>query len=142
MKKVKIHTDSSAKEKIKDYPKEIQIKLLELRELILEVASEINEITELEETLKWGQLSYVSPLGSTIRIDWKPQIPNNYYMFFKCTSKLVPTFKKVFGTRFQYEKNRAIIFNLRNSIPKNELKLCIKSALYYHKLKHLELLGL
>lgn len=63
-------------------------------------------------------------------------------MYFKCTSRLVDTFKIVFGSFFKYEKNRAIIFQLDEEIPVIELKECIKAALAYHKVKYLDTLGM
>ena len=68
-------------------------------------------------------------------MDWKKKTPNQYQMYFKCTSRLVETFKIVFGERFNYEKNRAIVFQLNQEIPVNELKQCIKATLIYHKVK-------
>ena len=62
-------------------------------------------------------------------------------MYFKCTSKLVPTFKTVFGDRFKYENNRAILFHLNDEISNRELKKCIELALRYHSVKNLPLLG-
>jgi len=115
--------------------------MLALRNLILETANEIG-IAELEETLKWGEPSYLTSKGSTLRIDWKEKTPNQYAMYFKCTSKLVSSFKEVFGDLFQYENNRAILFDLQDKIPYKELKKCIAVTLQYHKLKNEPLLGL
>lgn len=126
--------------KFKGYPKNIASKLKHLRELVLEVASE-SEFDELEETLKWGEPSYLAKRGSTLRMDWKAKAPNQYAMYFKCTSKLVETFRAVYGDTFKYEKNRAIVFGLEDEVPKEELKECIRLALNYHSLKHLPLLG-
>lgn len=126
--------------KFNGYPKTIAAKLNYLRELILETANE-SAIGELEETLKWGEPSYLAKKGSTIRMDWKAKTPNQYAMYFKCTSKLVETFREVYGNQFKYEKNRAIVFELEDEVPKEELKECIRLALQYHSLKHLPLLG-
>ena len=41
------------------YPTEIKPKLMFLRQLIFDVASRIDGVGELEETLKWGQPSYL-----------------------------------------------------------------------------------
>ncbi len=38
----------------KGYPKEIQAKIVFLRQLIFDVASTTNGVGESEETLKWG----------------------------------------------------------------------------------------
>lgn len=56
-------------------------------------------------------------------------------MYFQCTTRLVETFKLVFGELFEYEKNRTIIFQLDQSIAIIELKKCIKATLLYHKVK-------
>jgi hypothetical protein len=138
---IKIMKNPKVEFKFNSYPKEIKPKLRFLRDLIIETASEIPEIKEIEETLKWGEPSYLVKKGSTIRIDWKAKKPDQYAMYFKCTSKLVPTFREVYGDRFKYENNRAILFNLNDSIPKNELKDCIALALQYHTLKTLPRLG-
>lgn len=113
-----------------------------LRKLVLEAASEMEGLTSLEETLKWGEPSYLAKNGSTLRMDWKEKKPDQYALYFKCTSKLVETFKEVFHDQFTYEGNRAIVFKLDHPIPERELKECIKAALGYHKVKHLPRLGI
>ncbi len=142
MEKFIIKTDSNFEIKFEKYPKEIREKLSYLRNLIIESAAEIESIFELSETLKWTEPSFVVKKGSTIRIDWKSKKPNQYAMYFQCTSKLVPTFKKVFGDKFKYEKSRAILFSLDEKIPTKELKECIKSALKYHLVKNEPMLGI
>ena len=142
MKNLKVHTDIRVKPKFKSYPAAVKTKLNHLRNLILEVATKHESITELEETLKWGEPSYLVKKGSTIRIDWKTKTPDQYAIYFKCTSKLVPTFKAVYGDVFKYEKNRAILFGLNDEVPEKELKACIRLALNYHSVKNLPLLGL
>lgn len=124
------------------YPGPVRAKMLRLRELVLETALETNGITMLEETLKWGEPSYLTKGGSTIRMDWKAKTPDQYAIYFKCTSRLVETFKKTFDQLFEFEKNRAIIFKLDDEIPRNQLKSCIKTALTYHNVKHLPTLGM
>lgn len=141
MKNLKINQNPEVELKFKTYPDEIRPKMAYLRRLILETAAEINSITEIEETLKWGEPSYLVRGGSTIRMDWKPKKPNQYAMYFKCTSKLVPTFKAIFGARFKYENTRAILFDLEETVPEKELKTCIGLALKYHSVKNEPLLG-
>ena len=124
------------------YPTEVKPKIEELQRLIIETAKEVEQIEWLEETLKWGEPSYVTKIGSTLRIDWKPKNPEQYAMYFQCTSKLVPSFKEKFGDLFNYEGTRAIVFQLDEELPLRELKQCIKAALTYHKVKNLEGLGM
>ena len=142
MKDLKILTDIRVESKFQSYPEVAKSKLNHLRNLILEVATENESITELEETLKWGEPSYLVKKGSTIRIDWKTKTPDQYAIYFKCTSKLVPTFKVVYGDVFKYEKNRAILFGLNGKVPEKELKVCIGLALNYHSIKNLPNLGI
>ncbi|MFK7813859.1 MAG: DUF1801 domain-containing protein [Maribacter sp.] len=141
MKKIALNTNPLVADKFKNYPKEIRPKLNFLRKLVLETTAE-SGIERLEETLKWGEPSYLAKKGSTLRMDWKAKTPNQYAMYFKCTSKLVETFRAVYGETFKYEKNRAIVFELEDEVPKTELKECIRMALNYHSLKHLPLLGM
>lgn len=125
-----------------DYPPEIRPKIDYLRTLIIETAQKIEGLSLLEETLKWSEPSYLAKTGSTLRIDWKPKNPDQYAMYFKCTSKLVPTFKMMYNDLFKFEGSRAIIFQLEDTIPKKELQACITAALTYHKVKHLPTLGM
>lgn len=139
---LKINTDSHVKDKFKKYPKNVRAKMNYLRKLIVDVARDDKSIIEIEETLKWGEPSYITKKGSTLRIDWKEKNPDQYAIYFKCTSKLVPTFKEVFGDLFKYENTRALLFDLDEKIPENELKLCISLTLNYHKVKTLPNLGI
>lgn len=124
------------------YPKHIQSKLLILLQLIMDTAKEIEDLDHMDETLKWGEPSYITKKGSTIRIGWKQSSPDQYAMYFNCNTKLVDTFKEVYKDLFHYEGNRAIVFAVNDEIPINELKQCIVLALTYHTRKHLPLLGI
>ncbi len=141
MAQVNINTNPKVQAVFDKYPKPVKGKLLELRALIIETANNLG-LTQIEETLKWGEPSYLAKNGSTIRIDWKNKTPEQYGMYFQCTSRLVPTFRIVHKNNFHFEGNRAIIFPLEESYSANALKSCIQAALNYHKIKHLPLLGL
>jgi hypothetical protein len=142
MSALKITTSPDFEAKLATYPDLVGSKLQYLRELVIETAKEIPEITHLEETLKWGEPSFLTKTGSTLRMDWKNKTPNQYQMYFKCTSRLVETFRLVFGQLFEYEKSRAIIFQLDQEIPVRELKKCIRATLMYHKVKNDLTLGI
>ncbi|WP_438865333.1 DUF1801 domain-containing protein [Neptunicella sp.] len=132
--------NEQVKTKFATYPAHIRPLMLNLRELILTVANEL-EIGEIVETLKWGEPSYIAQHGSTIRIDWKAKQPDQYALYFNCNSSLVETFKQRYGELFNYQGNRAIIFRLDDHIPTAPLQHCIQLSLQYHKVKHLPLLG-
>ena len=111
---------------------------MELRKLIFKVAFEIQGVGELEETLKWGQPSYVThntKSGSTIRIGREKYTDGDYGIYFHCQTNLVDTFKEIYGDTFKYEKNRAIIFQNNEEIPARVLSNCIAMALTYHSNK-------
>ena len=137
-----LHENPEVAAIFKRYQAPIKEKLLALRALIIETAQEIDAVTSLEETLKWGEPSYISPIGSTIRINCKSKQPNLYAMYFQCTSKLIPTFKILFHHELNFEGNRAIVFDIKNELPVTTLKYCIKAGLTYHKVKHLPHLGI
>ena len=116
-----------------NYPDEIKSKLLFLRQLIFETATETEGVGDLAETLKWGQPSYLtkSKSGSTIRID-ATKTPGQYAMYVHCQTNLVEMFKERFPKQFKYEGKRAILFDEKEKIPVNELRHCIRLALTYH----------
>lgn len=106
-----------------------------LRQLIFETAAVTEGVGELEETLKWGEPSYLTSKtksGSTVRIDRKKSNNGQYAIYFKCTTNLVATFKEKYPDKFNYGGNRSIIFNEDDEIPVTELSDCIALALTYH----------
>ena len=137
-----VFTTPEVKEVFNNYPGYISDRLFELRELILETATDLDEIVTIEEDLKWGELSYSTPIGSTLRMDWKKKNPQQFSLYFQCTTKLVPTFKALYKDTFTFKKNRAIVFDVEQPLPIEQLKSCIKACLTYHKVKNLPLLGL
>jgi len=139
---MEIEQDPRVNPKFESYPPPIRKKLEYLRKLIITTAQKEKGIDQLTETLKWGEPSYLVKKGSTIRMDWKEKKPDQYAMYFKCTIKLVVTFREVYGDLFNYENNRAIVFGLKEKVPAKELKECIRMALKYHELKNEPLLGM
>ncbi|WP_298315782.1 DUF1801 domain-containing protein [uncultured Aquimarina sp.] len=142
MSKLNIKTNPKVESVYQNYTDPVRKKIMNLRNLIIEIAETTEGITSIEETLKWGEPSFLTKKGSTIRIDWKKGKPNQYAMYFQCTSKLVTTFRVLYKDTFRFEGNRAIIFPIDSRIPKKELKNCITAALTYHKVKHLPTLGI
>lgn len=132
--------EKDVEEKFKTYPPVIKNKLVAIRELILLEAKE-HKLGNVEETLKWGEPSYLIKGGSTVRIDWKKKTPDQYAIYFNCNTTLVDTFKELYSDLFRFEGNRAIVFGVQDPIDKKALRHCIRLALTYHKVKHLPLLG-
>lgn len=137
----KLIIDSKFEEVFANYPDFVKGEMQYLRDLISKTANEI-KIETLHLTLKWGEPSFVTKYGSTLRIDWKAKTPNQYAVYFQCSSRLVDTFRLVFSDKFKYEGKRAIVFQIGQKIPELELKECIKASLRYHKVKKLITLGI
>ncbi|MEJ2179610.1 MAG: DUF1801 domain-containing protein, partial [Gammaproteobacteria bacterium] len=134
MKKIK---NQEVAEIFETYPKHMRNNLMFLRQLVFDVALETEDVGDVEETVKWGEPSYVTKGGSTIRMDWKRSAPEQYAMYFHCRTKLVDTFKELYSGKLKFEGNRAIIFGENDQIPVDELKHCIYFSLTYHSKKHL-----
>lgn len=117
------------------YPPKTRKKLLVLRQLIFDTAAQTDGVGELEETLKWGQPSYLttkSKSGSTTRIDQVKSGEGQYAMYFHCQTTLIDTFKEMYRDEFRFEGNRSIIFDENDEIAVEELRHCISLALTYH----------
>ncbi|RBM32414.1 DUF1801 domain-containing protein [Vibrio tarriae] len=111
-----------------EYPENARIRLEELRNLVFQIASEL-ELGEVDETLKWGEPSYSVKAGSPLRMDWKQKSPDNYYLFFNCQTKLVDTFRELYGEELVFQGNRAIVLTLSSPLPETVIKSCLKLAL-------------
>jgi Domain of unknown function (DU1801) len=117
------------------YPEPVRDRLLALRKMILDVAKATPGVGKLEEALRWGQPSYITPetgSGSTIRIDHIKNDPTKYAMYFICTSGLIDDFKELYRGKMKFEGNRSIVFNVDDRLPEEPLRHCISLALTYH----------
>ena len=117
------------------YPEPVRKKLSALRQLIYDVAAKTEGVGRLEETLKWGQPSYLTPetkSGTTIRIDALQTDPGVFAMYVHCQTSLVSTYREKFP-ELNYEGDRAILFETKRALPKRALKECIALALTYHR---------
>jgi hypothetical protein len=116
------------------YPNPIKAKLLALRRLIFDTARATKGVGALQETLKWGQPSYLTTetkSGSTIRIDRIKTAADRYAVYFHCQTDLVATFRERYP-ELSYGGNRSIILDARDQLPEAELRHCVALALTYH----------
>lgn len=122
---------------LEDYPAAVRSALIELRELIQRTAAENKAIGELEETLKWGQPSYLTvrpKTGTTLRIDRDKTNAGDYALYVNCQSSLVSEWRGLFP-QFTYGGNRSVHFQTGNLPPEEELRQMITMALTYHRKK-------
>ena len=130
-----IRRRKSAVEAVFDaYPKPVKTKLLALRRLIFDTARTTEGVGPLEETLKWGQPSYLTTetkSGSTIRIDQVKPAAGQYAVYFHCQTDLVETFRELYP-ELRYGGNRSILLNAEEKLPEAALRHCVALALTYH----------
>jgi hypothetical protein len=108
---------------------------IDLRQLIFATAAETDGVGKIEETLKWGQPSYLtesSGSGTTIRIDALKNEPGKYAMFVHCQTDLVAQFRELYPRTFRYEGNRSLVFDVERKVPQPALRHFIALALTYH----------
>jgi hypothetical protein len=116
------------------YPKPVKARLLALRRLILDTAKTTKGVGSLQETLKWGQPSYLTAQtksGSTIRIDQVKPEPGQYAVYFHCQTNLVETFRELYP-ELRYGGNRSILLDVQDKLPEAALRHCVALALTYH----------
>jgi hypothetical protein len=120
---------------INTYPEEIKKKLMRVRKLILDTAIKIKEVGEVEETLRWGEPSYItskSKSGSTIRMAYQDSFEDHFAIHFNCKTTLIEVFKLLYPHLFKFKGNRSILFHKDDTIPLKELGHCFSIALTYH----------
>ncbi|SED82738.1 DUF1801 domain-containing protein [Bradyrhizobium erythrophlei] len=116
------------------YPAPVKAKLLALRRLIFDTAKATRGVGALEETLKWGQPSYLTPetgSGSTVRIDQVKPAADQVAVYFHCQTNLVETFRELYP-ELSYSGNRAILLDVAGRLPEPALRHCVALALTYH----------
>ena len=118
-----------------NYPRPVKAKLLALRKLILDTARATEGVGPIEETLKWGQASFLtseSKSGSTIRIDQVKGDDGQVAVFFHCQTNLVETFRELYP-ELRYSGNRAILLDAKAELPEAALRHCVALALTHHR---------
>lgn len=125
---------ANVRAKFNAYPGDVRASLIVLRGLIFDTAKSLDGVGAIEETLKWGQPSYLTPeskSGSTIRIDALKD-NDGYAMYFHCQTNLVDTFRELYPAQMTYGGNRSILFKSGDKILDKALRHCIGLALTYH----------
>ncbi len=131
---------NAVKKRFDEYPENARSRLKELRGIVFSIAEEL-ELGDIDESLKWGEPSYSVKSGSPLRMDWKLKSPAHCFLYFNCQTKLVDTYRELYGDVLEFQGNRAIVLPLSNPWPEEAVKHCIKLALTYQQRKHLPLLG-
>lgn len=118
-----------------NYEPEARKALLTLRERIFDVAARNEMIGEVEETLKWGQPSYLtskSKSGTTVRIAPIRSEPVEVGIYVNCQTTLAATYRELYSGILDIEGKRCIRIAPGKPVPSEALDHCILLALTYH----------
>ncbi|WP_264211918.1 DUF1801 domain-containing protein [Leisingera thetidis] len=116
-----------------DFPdRQARAGLLALRRLIFDTAAQTPEAGRIEESLRWGQPSYLTPeskTGSTLRLG----VPKDarFALFVHCQSRLIPEFAAAFPAWDRFEGTRAVLFNDPRDVEPIRHGWLIRRALTY-----------
>ncbi|WP_420415402.1 DUF1801 domain-containing protein [Roseibium sp.] len=122
---------------IEKYPDAVKSALMELRNLIFEAASEAEGVGNVVETVKWGQLSYLTERpksGTTIRIDQDTSDQGDIALYVNCQSSLVSEWRGLFP-EMTFGGDRSVHLSLAQPLPVPQLRQIILMALTYHSRK-------
>ena len=109
-------------------------KLNWIKTLIFEEAEKNPLVGEIEESLKWGQPSFVAKnkSGTPIRLGSEKKTPGKYGLYVNCSTSLIEQVRHIYGDKFTYDGNRALLFDDQDDIPEEALRHVINMALTYH----------
>ncbi|ASK89001.1 DUF1801 domain-containing protein [Sphingorhabdus sp. SMR4y] len=119
----------------KGLPEPLTVRLVQLRRLILDVASENPAIGPLEETLKWGEAAFLTSAtgsGTTVRINRHKKSEAIYGLYVHCQTDLIARYRQLYDQELTFDGNRAVLFDCRNALPVDAARHCIAMALTYH----------
>ena len=117
------------------YPAAARQWLLRLREMIIATAAATPGVGALEETLKWGQVSYLTPesgSGTTVRIDVDAET-GRPAIYVNCQTNLVEGYRQAYPEAFDYQGTRAVVIG--EEADEAALRHVIAQALTYHARK-------
>jgi hypothetical protein len=116
-------------------PEELAEKLIQLRRLILDVASDNPAIGPLEETLKWGEPAFLTSAtgsGTTVRINRHNKSADQYAFYVHYQTDLIERYKQLYDNRLNFDGSRAVVFDIKDGLPVDAVSHCIAMALTYH----------
>jgi hypothetical protein len=118
------------------FPDGLRGRLMDLRDLIFETARATPAVGAIVETLKWGEPAYLPKtprVGTTVRLGALKGSTDRYAVYFHCRTSLIESFRERYPATFHFEGNRAIVFTIRDRLPRKALRHCIALALTYHR---------
>lgn len=127
--------DPSVAAAFAEYPEDLLDGLMELRALVYETAAQTPGVGRIEEALKWGQPSYLTPetrSGTTLRLGRARGDQRALALLTHCQTSLVDDFRRKHGDSFEYDTTRAVHVPADIPLPEGPLREFIRAALTYH----------
>lgn len=124
-------------EKFDQYDGPVRGALLRIRELVFETAGHEPGIGHVEETLKWGQISYLTvetKAGTTLRMDEDHSHGGQIALYVNCKSTLVPEWRDLYP-ELSFGGDRSVHFDLHKPLPEQTIRHLIAMTLTYHQRK-------
>lgn len=115
------------------YPPALRERLMRLRSLIQETAAATDGVGELEGTLKWGEVSYLtsaSGSGTTVRIG-RDKASGRPAIYVNCQTDLLSRYRTLFPEAFGYDGDRGVIIG--DAPDEAALRHLVALALTYHR---------
>ena len=123
--------DERVREVFDGYDPDTRDRLLALRATIYDVAEGTDGVGPLTETLKWGQISYLNPAGTTLRIDTAPGSDERVALYVHCQTSIVEALRSEYDGVLEFEGTRCIILPREDAVPDEIVRDCIRHALTY-----------
>lgn len=117
------------------YDPVVRERMLALRQCLFDVAAENPAIGPIEETLKWGQPSYLTPKtksGTTVRFDAIAKEPGTIGLYVHCQTTLADTYRTLYGDELDIDGKRCVKLGPNIKLPSQPISHCIELALTYH----------
>lgn len=114
--------------------KQVKEAMLYLRNLIYSVSRHSDLIGEIEETLKWGEPSYINGLprtGTTLRLAPTGNSEHELGLFVHCQTSLIDSFKEMHPT-LDYQGNRCLLLDINNLPDQTIIEHFVFLAMTYH----------
>ena len=119
------------------YPLRVRATLRDVRDLIYATAAATDGVGPLEETLRWGEPSYLtskSGSGTTVRLGWKPAMGETCAVHVHCQTNLIATCRQLYPNELRYDGKRSVLLQAGEPLP-DALGHIIELALTYHQNK-------
>lgn len=129
------HLDPAITNTVISWPTQASDFLLRIRPILYE-AAEVGGFGPLEESLKWGEPAWrpVKPrTGSTLRIAWPPNSPNELGLFVNCKTKISGIVTDVYPNSFRHIAPRALFVNCDKPLPTDAIAYLATVTFGWHK---------